>query len=94
MDAVRREMAGNENENYDTGGLVDETLIGTFEVPISKLRFTTMGRQLRQAGIDKIFQSVVDDGWLKFSMPTVTLVIRRKGVPSPTRTSATSFSAL
>ena len=41
---------------------------------MAQLRLTTMGRQLRLAGVQKILKSLDEDGWIAFSMPIATLV--------------------
>lgn len=75
MPAARRgETASGDDDSSGIGGLLRQSFIGTFEVPVSKLGLTTLGRCLRQAGVDRISQSLEDDGWLTSSMPIVTLV--------------------
>lgn len=55
------------------GLLLQSTFVGLFEVSVSKLKLTTMGRPLREAGVVKILSSIEEDGWIAVSHPVVVL---------------------
>ena len=70
---VRNEQ-GAENDKGGVGAVLTNSKVGTFEVPVSKLVLTNMGRSLRDAGVKQLRKSMEQDGWLSHSMPIVTLV--------------------
>lgn len=53
--------------------LLQSTFLGAFEVVISKLKLTTMGRPLREAGVKKMLSSIEEGGWIRSSTPVVIL---------------------
>ena len=52
-------------------GILDDAFIGIYNVKVSALRLTTMGRAIREAGVEDMIQSIREDGFLTSSMPYV-----------------------
>ena len=55
------------------GPLMQSAFLGTFEASVSKLKLTTLGRPLREAGVKKMLSSIEEDGWITHSHPVVVL---------------------
>ena len=62
-----------DEKRMGMGLLLQSTFVGLFEVSVSKLKLTTMGRPLREAGVVKILSSIEEDGWIAVSHPVVVL---------------------
>ena len=61
------------DDKTGVGTLLQSTFLGLFEVAVSKLKLTTMGRPLREAGVKKMLSSIEEDGWIGSSPPVVIL---------------------
>ena len=64
----------SDEEKTGVSVMLDDSYIGTFNVPLSKLRLTATGRPLREAGVQKMMKSIKDDGWLTSSMSIVVVL--------------------
>ena len=73
------DSANSDEEKTGVSVMLDDAYIGTFNVPLSKLRLTTTGRPLREAGVQKMMQSIKEDGWLTSSMPIVVVLNNEDG---------------
>ena len=60
-------------DKMGVGPLMQSAFLGTFEASVSKLKLTTLGRPLREAGVKKMLSSIEEDGWITHSHPVVVL---------------------